>query len=66
MTDFKHPGGDVVNLFGGCDVSVAYRMIHAFHDSSGTRLKKSLKLIGKHLSFLQTFVLIYILLFIKH
>ena len=54
MTDFQHPGGDVVNLFGGCDVSVAYRMIHAFHDSSGKRLKKSLKLIGAHFEFVNT------------
>merc|ERR1719480_432326 len=47
LTGFQHPGGDDVNLFGGCDVTVAYRMIHAFHDSSGARLKKSLKLIGQ-------------------
>ena len=52
LTGFQHPGGDDVNLFGGCDVTVAYRMIHAFHDSSGTRLKKSLKLVGAYILFI--------------
>mmetsp|Transcript_9954 Transcript_9954/g.13939 ORF Transcript_9954/g.13939 Transcript_9954/m.13939 type:complete len:468 (-) Transcript_9954:114-1517(-) len=32
LTGFKHPGGDVVHLFGGNDVTVQYRMIHPRHN----------------------------------
>ena len=31
LTDFKHPGGDSVLIFGGNDVTVQYRMIHPYH-----------------------------------
>ena len=31
LTDFQHPGGDSVLLFGGNDVTVQYKMIHPYH-----------------------------------
>jgi len=33
LTDFEHPGGDSVKLFGGNDVTVQYKMIHPYHTS---------------------------------
>eukprot|EP00283_Hemiselmis_rufescens_P002090 CAMPEP_0173468700 /NCGR_PEP_ID=MMETSP1357-20121228/76986_1 /TAXON_ID=77926 /ORGANISM="Hemiselmis rufescens, Strain PCC563" /LENGTH=445 /DNA_ID=CAMNT_0014436925 /DNA_START=41 /DNA_END=1378 /DNA_ORIENTATION=- len=35
LKGFDHPGGDSINLFGGNDVSVQYRMIHPFHAGKG-------------------------------
>jgi fatty acid desaturase (delta-4 desaturase) len=31
LTDFVHPGGEVINFFGGNDVTVQYKMIHPYH-----------------------------------
>lgn len=31
LTDFPHPGGKQILLFGGNDVTVQYKMIHPFH-----------------------------------
>jgi len=33
LTDFKHPGGESIMLFGGNDVTVTYKMIHPYHTS---------------------------------
>eukprot|EP00568_Trieres_chinensis_P001410 CAMPEP_0183293914 /NCGR_PEP_ID=MMETSP0160_2-20130417/2421_1 /TAXON_ID=2839 ORGANISM="Odontella Sinensis, Strain Grunow 1884" /NCGR_SAMPLE_ID=MMETSP0160_2 /ASSEMBLY_ACC=CAM_ASM_000250 /LENGTH=466 /DNA_ID=CAMNT_0025455123 /DNA_START=87 /DNA_END=1487 /DNA_ORIENTATION=- len=33
ISDFDHPGGDSVKLFGGNDVTVQYKMIHPYHTS---------------------------------
>ena len=31
ITDFDHPGGESIQLFGGNDVTVQYKMIHPYH-----------------------------------
>lgn len=33
MKNFNHPGGDVVQIFGGNDVTESYKMIHPYHTS---------------------------------
>mmetsp|Transcript_19342 Transcript_19342/g.53805 ORF Transcript_19342/g.53805 Transcript_19342/m.53805 type:complete len:465 (-) Transcript_19342:721-2115(-) len=33
LTDFDHPGGESVHLFGGNDVTVQYKMVHPYHTS---------------------------------
>merc|ERR1719261_1788034 len=33
LTDFKHPGGESIMIFGGNDVTVQYKMIHPYHTS---------------------------------
>lgn len=44
ITDFQHPGGDQIKLFGGNDVTVQYHMIHPYHTSK--HLEK-MKKVGK-------------------
>eukprot|EP01083_Nonionella_stella_P110079 321870_1 len=44
ITDFVHPGGEVVKFFGGNDVTVQYKMIHPYH--TGKHLEK-MKMVGK-------------------
>ena len=31
LTGFEHPGGNIVHIFGGNDVTVQYKMMHPFH-----------------------------------
>jgi fatty acid desaturase (delta-4 desaturase) len=31
LQNFVHPGGDNILMFGGNDVTVAYKMIHPYH-----------------------------------
>ena len=31
LTSFPHPGGNVIQFFGGNDVTVQYKMIHPHH-----------------------------------
>ena len=31
IADFDHPGGESIQLFGGNDVTVQYKMIHPYH-----------------------------------
>lgn len=33
LTDFRHPGGNSIKIFGGNDVTVQYKMIHPSHTS---------------------------------
>ncbi len=33
IADFDHPGGESILIFGGNDVTVAYKMIHPYHTS---------------------------------
>ena len=33
ISNFEHPGGPTIDLFGGNDVTVQYRMIHPYHTS---------------------------------
>ena len=31
LTNFNHPGGESIHVFGGNDVTVQYKMIHPYH-----------------------------------
>jgi fatty acid desaturase (delta-4 desaturase) len=31
ITSFEHPGGDSIQIFGGNDATVQYKMIHPYH-----------------------------------
>ena len=31
LTNFDHPGGESIHVFGGNDVTVQYKMIHPYH-----------------------------------
>ena len=33
ITNFDHPGGESIYIFGGNDVTVQYKMIHPYHTS---------------------------------
>ena len=48
LDDWEHPGGNQIRLFGGNDVSVQYRMIHAFH---GEDTRKVMPVVGKLLNY---------------
>jgi acyl-lipid (7-3)-desaturase (Delta-4 desaturase) len=43
ISTFDHPGGESIQLFGGNDVTVQYKMIHPYHTSK--HLEK-MKLVG--------------------
>ena len=49
ISNFDHPGGESIKLFGGNDVSVIYRMIHPLY-SKGHRLDK-LQRVGTILNY---------------
>jgi fatty acid desaturase (delta-4 desaturase) len=44
ITDFVHPGGDSIHMFGSNDVTVTYKMVHPYHTRH--HLEK-MKLVGK-------------------
>lgn len=44
ISDFVHPGGEVIKFFGGNDVTIQYKMIHPHH--SGKQLEK-MRSVGK-------------------
>lgn len=44
ISDFVHPGGEVVKFFGGNDVTIQYKMIHPYH--TGKHLEK-MRAVGK-------------------
>lgn len=44
ISDFVHPGGNVIRFFGGNDVTVQYKMIHPYHTDK--HLEK-MKFVGK-------------------
>ena len=48
LNSFVHPGGDTIQIFGGNDVTVQYRMIHPYHTSH--HLEK-MKATGKVMDF---------------
>jgi fatty acid desaturase (delta-4 desaturase) len=48
ISDFVHPGGEVIKFFGGNDVTVQYKMIHPYHTSK--HLEK-MKAVGKVVDF---------------
>ena len=44
LTNFDHPGGESLHVFGGNDVTVQYKMIHPYHTEK--HLQK-MKRVGK-------------------
>jgi len=44
LTNFDHPGGESIHVFGGNDVTVQYKMIHPYHTEK--HLQK-MKRVGK-------------------
>jgi acyl-lipid (7-3)-desaturase (Delta-4 desaturase) len=43
ISNFDHPGGESIHIFGGNDVTVQYKMIHPYHTDK--HLEK-MKLVG--------------------
>lgn len=54
ISNFDHPGGDQIQLFGGNDVTIQYNMIHPYHTSK--HLEK-MTLVGKVSDFTCEYVL---------
>ncbi|GKZ00955.1 hypothetical protein MPSEU_001047000 [Mayamaea pseudoterrestris] len=48
ISKFDHPGGETIQLFGGNDVTIQYKMIHAYHTEK--HLEK-MKRVGKVTDF---------------
>jgi fatty acid desaturase (delta-4 desaturase) len=48
IANFNHPGGETIQLFGGNDVTIQYKMIHAYHTEK--HLEK-MKRVGKVTDF---------------
>jgi fatty acid desaturase (delta-4 desaturase) len=48
IQDFDHPGGETIHIFGGNDVTIQYKMIHAYHTDK--HLEK-MKRVGKVTDF---------------
>ena len=44
LSTFQHPGGNIVHIFGGNDVTVQYKMMHPHHTS---RHLEKLKCVGR-------------------
>lgn len=49
LESFVHPGGSSIGVFGGNDVTIQYKMIHAHH-SSNKQLEKMTK-VGRLVDF---------------
>jgi cytochrome b involved in lipid metabolism len=48
LDNFEHPGGDSIQIFGGNDVTIQYKMIHPYHTDK--HLEK-MKRVGKVADF---------------
>ena len=48
LDNFDHPGGDSIQIFGGNDVTIQYKMIHPYHTEK--HLEK-MKRVGKVADF---------------
>jgi fatty acid desaturase (delta-4 desaturase) len=48
ISDFDHPGGESIHIFGGNDVTIQYNMIHPYHTDK--HLEK-MKRVGKVTDF---------------
>ena len=46
ISDFDHPGGDQIKLFGGNDVTVQYKMIHHRHYMNSDHFLSKMKKVG--------------------
>ena len=44
LDSFDHPGGESINVFGGNDATVFYRMIHPNHETG--RQNRKMKKVG--------------------
>lgn len=49
LESFVHPGGSSIGVFGGNDVTIQYKMIHAYHNSN-KQLEK-MKKVGRLVDF---------------
>lgn len=54
LTGFHHPGGNIVHIFGGNDVTVQYKMMHPFHTA---RHLEKLNKVGRISDWKQEYVL---------
>lgn len=50
LTDFDHPGGESIMLFGGNDVTVQYKMIHPYHTEKHLQKMKRVGKVADHAS----------------
>lgn len=57
LQQFEHPGGDAINLFGGNDVTIQYKMIHPYHTDK--HLEKMTR-VGKVADYTTEYVLLNI------
>lgn len=48
LTDFKHPGGNSIRIFGGNDVTVQYNMIHPYHTNKHLEKMKKVGSVAKY------------------
>mmetsp|Transcript_16475 Transcript_16475/g.33970 ORF Transcript_16475/g.33970 Transcript_16475/m.33970 type:complete len:461 (-) Transcript_16475:98-1480(-) len=46
ISDFDHPGGDQIKVFGGNDVTVQYKMIHHGHSANPAHYLSKMKKVG--------------------
>ncbi len=44
IAQFVHPGGNIINFFGGNDVTVQYKMIHPYHTA---KHMEKMKVVGR-------------------
>lgn len=54
LDSFVHPGGSTIGVFGGNDVTVQYKMIHAHHSNSngdGNKHLEKMKKVGRLVDF---------------
>jgi len=53
ISTFEHPGGDSIQLFGGNDVTVQYKMIHPYHTHKHLQ---RMKCVGKVIDYTTEYV----------
>ncbi|GMH70324.1 hypothetical protein TrVE_jg14213 [Triparma verrucosa] len=51
IRDFKHPGGSIIKLFGGNDVTAQYKMIHHRHSLKEDHFLGKMNAVGKVTDF---------------
>ena len=50
LTNFDHPGGESIQVFGGNDVTVPYKMIHPYHTSKHLEKMKQVGTVADYVS----------------
>ena len=53
LTGFEHPGGNIIHIFGGSDVTVQYKMMHTHHTP---RHLEKLNMVGRVTDWKQEYV----------